>query len=185
MHLKSVTFKEIWKFIILLGILASYTVYLSIKYDFATGGISALLTWSFFVLCTPIADAGFLVDFPLRILFNIRMVFSEMFVWAFAIGTNCLALHWYPASYNTTALTKVFHKILTTPYPYGAIIVLSGIGTFLSLFFGDTLFDIFRKKENLMVELKKHRQQIILMILVFGVTLGVYYRLLKNMNISL
>jgi hypothetical protein len=177
--------KGIEKFLILCSIFVAYTLYLSMKYDFVTGGLSALLTWSFFVLCTPIADAGFLIDFPLRLLFNIRMVLSELFVWGIAIGTNFIALNWYPNAYDTTGLTRIFHTILTTPNPYWIIIFLSAIGTFLSLFFGDALFDIFRKKEGLLMGLKEHLYQIILMVVIFGLTLIIYYHLLHNMNISL
>ena len=66
------------KFLLLLILMLGYFAYLSYEYDLLTGGIAALLTWSFFVLCTPIADAGFLLDFPLRLLFGIRMVLSEI-----------------------------------------------------------------------------------------------------------
>ena len=80
------------KFLLLCFILSSYFGYLTYEYDLLTGGIAALITWSFFVLCTPIADAGFLLDFPLRLLFGIRMIFSEIVVWAIAdqhlVGAN-------------------------------------------------------------------------------------------------
>jgi len=62
------------KFFLLCLLMFGYFAYLSYEYDLLTGGIAALLTWSFFVLCTPIADAGFLLDFPLRLLFGIRMI---------------------------------------------------------------------------------------------------------------
>lgn len=68
------------KFCLLTLLLISYFGYLTYEYDLMTGGIAALITWSFFVLCTPIADAGFLLDFPMRLLFGIRMVVSEIVV---------------------------------------------------------------------------------------------------------
>ena len=52
----------LFKFLLLLAVLAGYFGYLSWEYDLKTGGVVAALTWSFFVLCTPIADAGFLLD---------------------------------------------------------------------------------------------------------------------------
>ena len=66
------------KFLLLCLLMVGYFGYLSYEYDFVTGGVASLLTWSFFVLCTPVADAGFLLDFPLRVLFGIRMVVSEI-----------------------------------------------------------------------------------------------------------
>jgi len=59
------------KFLLLCALLVGYFVYLSIQYDLVTGGLGALLTWTFFVLCTPVADAGMLLDFPLRLLFGV------------------------------------------------------------------------------------------------------------------
>jgi len=136
------------KFSLLLLILLGYFGYLSWKFDFATGGTVALLTWSFFVLCTPVADAGFLLDFPLRILLGIRMFTSEIFVWVIAIVINALALFFARDVYQTTFLTSMFEKILVTPWPYWSIILLSGIGTFLSIRFGDELMDVMSHKER-------------------------------------
>lgn len=130
------------KFILLLSVLFGYFIYLSWKFDIGTGGIIALLTWSFFVLCTPIADAGFLLDFPLRLLFGVRMVISEMVVWACAITINGLALTYARDAYQKTVLTFLFEKILTTPVPYWLIIIISCIGTFLSVRLGDELMDV-------------------------------------------
>src|SRR5210317_404217 len=80
------------KFLMLCVLLAAYFSYLSFQYGVMTGGIASALTWYFFVLCTPIADAGFLLDFPLRLLFGIRMLISEIIVWIIAIGINIYAL---------------------------------------------------------------------------------------------
>lgn len=95
-----------------------YFGYLSYEYNILTGGIAALLTWSFFVLCTPIADAGFLPDFPLRLLFGIRMVISEIVVWLIAILINIAAVFYFSDYYETTTLTKLLYHIITVPYPY-------------------------------------------------------------------
>lgn len=35
--------------------MVGYFAYLTIQHDFLTGGVAVLLTWSFFVLCTPVA----------------------------------------------------------------------------------------------------------------------------------
>jgi hypothetical protein len=111
-----------YKFILLGLLLVGYFVYLSIQYDLVTGGFASVLTWSFFVLCTPIADAGFLLDFPLRLLFNVRMLMSEIVVWAIAITVNITSVIYFPGYYETTTLTALLHVILTNPYPYWSVI---------------------------------------------------------------
>ncbi|MCD6523056.1 MAG: hypothetical protein J7K68_04870, partial [Candidatus Diapherotrites archaeon] len=58
----------LFKFLAVLGIVLIYFSFVSMKYGLDKGLLVGLLTWSFFVFCTPIADAGFLLDFPLRIL---------------------------------------------------------------------------------------------------------------------
>ncbi len=136
------------KFVLLLLILLGYFGYLSWEFDLATGGLVALITWSFFVLCTPVADAGFLLDFPLRLLLGIRMFISEIFVWIVAITINIFALSFAPNIYQTTLVTSLFEKIITTPWPYWSIILLSGIGTFLSIRFGDELMNVASHKDR-------------------------------------
>ena len=85
----------LYKFLLLSALLAAYFSYLSFQYGVMTGGIASALTWTFFVLCTPIADAGFLLDFPLRLLFGIRMLVSEVAVWTVAIAINVVSLLYF------------------------------------------------------------------------------------------
>jgi hypothetical protein len=99
----------LYKFLLLCLVLVSYFVYLSVEYDLMTGGIASALTWTFFVLCTPIADAGFLLDFPLRLLFGVRMLISEIAVWALAIVVNVVSLSYFAEFYETTTLTKLLY----------------------------------------------------------------------------
>lgn len=180
-----ITFKQARKFIFLLSLLICYTVYLSIEYDFKTGGLASLLTWSFFVLCTPVADAGGLLDFPLRLLFGIRMIISEIFVWMIAIVINTVFIFFFKEYYETTLITKIFYQILTTPYPYWIIILLSGLGTFLSIFFGDKVLDLISKKQfKIFFTNKKHFYYSMFLILIFIATIIAYYNLIKLMNIN-
>ena len=178
--------KTIIKFLALLAILVGYFFYLGFKYDFVTGGIAAALTWSFFVLCTPIADAGFLLDFPLRLLFGVRMVVAELCVWTIAISLNLLVFFGAPTHYETTALTQIFHMVLSTPYPYWAIIALSAVGTFLSVKFGDELFDTVKhrnapKESYLKAHHWKHE---LVMIAFFAVVIFVYYDLAASLGLE-
>lgn len=173
----------LWKFIALLAVLIGYFTYLTLQFDPLTGGIAAALTWSFFVLCTPIADAGFLLDFPLRILFSIRMVVSEIAVWAIAIAINVVALIIAPEVYETTALTRLMHQILTTPYPYWAIILLSGLGTFLSIRFSDELMDVLHHRDRDFFH-SHHFKHELVVIAFFVLVLFGYYELVSSLGLA-
>ena len=172
-----------YKFILLCLLLIGYFVYLSYKYDVMTGGIASLITWSFFVLCTPIADAGFLLDFPLRLLFGIRMVLSEIAVWAIAILINIIALLYFNEYYNTTALTKLTYAIMTTPYPYWAVILLSGTGTFLSIRFGDELMDVVSHRDRDFFHKHNFKHEIILLLFFLFVIIG-YYEITTTLDLD-
>ncbi|SFR55898.1 hypothetical protein [Litoreibacter janthinus] len=171
------------KFCLLLALLAGYFGYLSYTYNVATGGAAAVLTWSFFVLCTPVADAGFLLDFPLRLLFGIRMVVSEVAVWAVAIGANVLMLIFGPSYYETTLLTQILHQILTQPFPYWGVIVLSGFGTFLSIRFGDELLDVIHHHDRAYFHSHHFKHEMILFVFFLFVIFG-YYELIASVGLE-
>lgn len=171
------------KFALLLAVLLGYYAYLSYKYDLATGGVASALTWSFFVLCTPVADAGFLLDMPLRLIFGIRMVFSEIAVWVIAISINLATLVFAPHYYETTALTGILHKILLTPFPYWAVILLSAIGTFLSIRFGDELMDVISHRDRAFFHSNQFKHELILMAF-FVVVIFVYADLVAKLGIE-
>jgi len=171
------------KFLLLVALLAGYFGYLSYEYDLATGGIAAVLTWSFFVLCTPIADAGFLLDFPLRLIFGIRMVMSEVAVWAVAIATNVTVMIYGPSYYETTVLTQVLHKVLTQPLPFWGVIVLSGLGTFLSIRFGDELMDVVHHRDRAFFHSHHFKHELILFVFFLFVLIG-YFQLMASVGLD-
>jgi hypothetical protein len=171
------------KFLLLIGLMIAYFSYLSFEYGIATGGLASLLSWSFFVLCTPIADAGFLLDFPLRILFGIRMFISELVVWAVAIMVNLLALQFAPHVYETTLLTSLLHEIILTPYPYWGVVILSGIGTFLSIRFGDELMDVLHHHDRAFFHSHHFKHELILFVFFLVVIFG-YYDLVSSLGID-
>jgi hypothetical protein len=177
--------EELIKFLLLLGVLVSYFVYLSWKFDLATGWIVSALTWSFFVLCTPVADAGFLIDFPVRLITGLRMFISEIVVWVIAITLNLVGLSTYPEAYETTFLTSLFQKILTTPWPYWSIIALSGAGTFLSIRFGDEMMDVVAHKERGYHHKHGFKYKLIATATLFVLIFGAYYYLLEELGIQL
>jgi hypothetical protein len=172
-----------YKFIWLCALLTSYFSYLSYQYDFVTGGIASMLTWSFFVLCTPIADAGFLLDFPLRLLFGIRMLFSEIFVWVLAIGVNIVSLLYFPQYYETTDLTRLLQGVLTHPFPYWGVVLLSGGGTFLSIQFADELMDIVHHRDRNFFHRHGFKQEVIIIVVFIFVLFG-YYKLIASLGIE-
>jgi hypothetical protein len=172
-----------YKFFLLCFVLAAYFFYLNVQYDVMTSGITALLTWSFFVLCTPIADAGFLLDFPLRLLFGIRMLVSEIAVWTVAIVANIVSLNYFSGYYETTELTRLLHTIMTTPYPYWSIVILSGIGTFLSIRFADELLDVVHHGERHFFHRHGHKHEIVIILFFIVVFFG-YYKLLASLGVN-
>lgn len=179
------------KFILLCLVMVGYFAYLTYQYDILTGGVASLLTWTFFVLCTPVADAGFLLDFPIRLLFGVRMMHSELIVWSIAIVSNVLALQFANHYYETTLLTKLLHDILLNPYPYWVVILLSAAGTFLSLKFGDEVMDVVHKHRDVnkesndyMVYLSHHLKYEAVLVLFFIAVLFGYYELVLSLGIS-
>lgn len=171
------------KFVLLCLVLLSYFSYLTYQYDLLTGGVASLITWSFFVLCTPIADAGFLLDFPIRILFGIRMIWSEIVVWAIAILINIFSLMYFSQFYEITFVTQTMKIILTNPSPYWLVILLSGIGTFLSIRFGDELMDVLHHKDRKFYLSHQFKHEIILFIFFLLVLFG-YYEIISTLGIN-
>ncbi|MFK8048997.1 MAG: hypothetical protein AB8B81_11245 [Halioglobus sp.] len=171
------------KFLLLCLVLVVYFSYLSFQYDVMTGGIASVLTWTFFVLCTPIADAGFLLDFPLRLLFGVRMLISEIAVWVFAITVNIVCLIYFSQFYETTTLTRLLHAILTMPYPYWSVILLSGVGTFLSIQFADELIDVVHHRDRNFFHRHGYKHEM-LIILFFVLVFTGYYQLIASLGID-
>jgi len=180
------THKEIlYKFFILLSVLVLYFGYMSVEYGILTGGLVAALTWSFFVLCTPIADAGFLLDLPIRLLFGFRMLYSEFLVWVIAIAINGYAILYNQEAYDKTVLTMLFKEILLTPFPYWSVLVLSGLGTFLSIYFGDEMLDVLRHRDRVKYHQHAFKLKIIGLISLFLLIFFAYYFLLASLNLQI
>lgn len=173
------------KFILLATILFLYFIYLIYKYDLSKGGITLGLTWSFFVLCTPVADAGFLIDFPLRLLFGLRMLVVEAFVWILATTIVGLTLYFAPTHFETTLLTRLFHKIITHPYPYWILIVLCFIGTFASIYFGDEMMDVLGHHERVKHHKHSFKYKGLVLVTITFLVITVYYQLVKEFGIQL
>ena len=173
------------KFILLLGIIVAYFGFMSYKYGMQDGLAVTILTWSFFVFCTPIADAGFLIDFPVRLLTRLRMIQSEMGVWITATAINIYSLSFTPSVYETNSLLKAFHYILLHPFPMWFIIILSAAGTFFSVYFGDELMDTIHHKDRVKYKQHKHKHRIIIIAFIaIGIIISYGY-LIKQLGISI
>lgn len=180
------THKEtLLKFFALLLILVAYFLYMSWKYDASTGFGVSVLTWSFFVLCTPVADGGFVLAFPIRLLFKIKMAYTQFVLWFIAIGINVFLLIEKPNIYDLSFLTKLLKHILSEPYPYWSILIISALGTFLSIFFGDEMMDVASHKNREINHRHGFKYRTIIVLGLGGLTIVAYYFLLNSLNIVL
>jgi hypothetical protein len=175
---------QLIKFLLLLSVFLGYFGYLSFEYDIATGGLVAALTWSFFVLCTPVADAGFLLDFPVRLITGMKMVYSEMMVWTLAFIINFSTLTYAPGAYDKSVLTHLLAKILQTPWPYWGIIALCMAGTFLSVMFGDEVMDAVSNKDRAKYNKHGFQFKVIAMVALFALIIAAYYHLIETLGIE-
>ena len=171
------------KFLFLLSFLIVYFMFVQAQYGTEDGVIITALTWSFFVLCTPIADAGFLLDFPIRIATKIRMLHTEIIVWTIAISMNAYVYFFNPGLYDKTFILGLLYHIITHPYPFWGITGLCAVGTFLSIYLGDEVMDLVSYSG------KKHKHnikyEIILFIFIILVVIALYDFLLKELGVSI
>lgn len=163
---------------------AAYFLFVCFRYGLSKGYLIAFLSWSFFVLCTPIADAGFLIDFPLRLILKFRMLHSEIGVWVVAISLNIFSLTFIPDIYTHTFLLNLFKEILTNVFPYWGIIILAAIGTFFSVYFGDELIDVAKHSER--KNFKKHgiKHKVAITLFIVAFTLTIYYYMINRLGIT-
>ncbi len=173
------------KFIFLLLFLIAYFLFISKEYGVGSGIVITALTWSFFVLCTPIADAGFLIDFPVRVFADIRMFYTEVAVWVMAIAMNVYALTSIPEIYSKTFLLKLLSYILLHPYPFWGIVVLCGIGTFISIYLGDELMDIVSYNERERHSRHKFKHDLVVFLFIILAVIALYDFLLKELGIEI
>jgi len=185
-HIKHETHRRVWiKFLLVVALFAGYLVFVSLRYGIDQGILITGLTWSFFVLCTPIADAGFLIDFPVRLILNLKMLSSEIFVWLIAIFLNLYTYFAIPAIYEKTKVLSLFKHILEKPFPFWVIIFISGIGTFLSVRFGDELLDVIKHKDRSFHKEHKLKWRMITTVFIFVLILIAYDFILKQLGVEI
>lgn len=172
------------RFLLVVFVLVAYFLLMSLRYGAGQGLSITFLTWSFFVLCTPIADAGFLLDFPLRLILKIRMLHAEIVVWAIAISLSSYFFFFNHDVFSKTFLLNLFEHILAQPIPFYAIIIVSAIGTFLSVYFGDELMDVIRHKEREKHAKHKNKHRMIIFVFVLVTIIFLYDYLLKKLGVD-
>jgi hypothetical protein len=172
------------KFLAVLAILFAYFLFISHRYGVKDGFFVTFLTWSLFVLGTPVADAGFLIDFPVRMLFHIKMFYSEVIVWLIALSLNFYAIIFRPEIYETTHILYFFKKILVNPFPYWGIIILSALGTFVSVRFGDELMETISHHERSFYHKHKYNYHFLILIFIFAISFALYGFLLKKLGLE-
>ncbi len=175
----------LFRFLSILTIVLLYFIFMSYKYGINDGFSVTLLTWAFFVLCTPIADAGFILDFPLRVIAKIRMIYSEIFVWFVALSSIIFNLVFNIEIFDKTTILKLFKVILLNPIPYWIIILISMAGTFLSIYFGDELLDIARHKHRKKYQKHKNKHKIIIILFVIILLISFYFYMITKLGINI
>ena len=177
--------RSLIKFTGLIIIVILYFIFISVKLGTETGFFVTSLTWTFFIFCTPIADAGFLLAFPVRLLTGTRMIYTQFFSFFIALGLNLYAFFYTPAIYKSTITLKLFYQILSRPFPFWGIILLSLVGTLLSIYFGDELIDVSSHKQRKKYHRHFNKYQIIIFVFLIGITIIMYNFLLKQLGVKI
>lgn len=177
--------KVIFRFLLVLLLVISYFFYVVHKFGGREGFLVTLLTWSFFVFCTPVADAGILIDFPLRLMTKVRMLYSECMVWILATLFNLYALFFNPLVYEKTLILNLFAHILRQPWPFWLIILLSAFGTFLSIIFADELVDVVEEGHRRLHKKHHMKLKMIIMLVIILFIFILYNFLLNKTGVSI
>lgn len=176
--------KALFKFLGVLALVIVYWGYISYRYGTSLGSYVTLLTWSLFVLCTPIASAGLLVDFPVRLLTKMKMFHVEVMVWALALSINAFTIATYPSIYDATVLVSMLRFILTNPMPYWSIIFVSAAGTFISIRFADELMDVRHEKHRVYYLMHEGKHTLIVFAFVILAIVLAYSYIMQNFGIN-
>lgn len=166
------------RFLLVLAVVIAYAGFTIYQYGLAQGLSVTALTWAFFVFATPIADGGFVLAFPIRLITGFRMLYTQIIVWV--VGAVMVAgfMLSNPGVFQTTGVLQLFYHILTTPWPLGIILVLSAVGTYLNIIFDDEVIDV-ASSENKQTSLRKNRKKLYFNIAILALTVLMYIVLLQ------
>jgi hypothetical protein len=113
------------------------------------------------------------------------MLFSEIIVWIFAITLNAYTVLLHPEIYQKTKILSLFENILEKPFPFWIIIIISAIGTFLSIQFGDEMIDKINHKDLSLYKKHKHKYKYIEILFIIILSIIIYNFLLKEFGLTL
>lgn len=173
------------KFLILISILIGYAIFVIIKFGVKDGLAATALTWAFFVTCTPIADAGFIVDFPVRLFTGLKMIWSEVIVWVLAISIIAYNYIFNIEVFGRMELLEVFKKIIETPWPLWTIVIVSFFGTFLSIYIGDQIYNLVQQHNHHKHIKKLQLQRLFIEVTMFVIILVMYFSLLNLTGVTI
>ncbi len=110
-----------------------------------------------------------------------------MFVWTLATLINLYSIFFNQGIYEKTGLLKIFKHILTNPFPFWSIIILSALGTYLSIYFGDELIDVIKNKsrKKFIKHGLKHKIIIVCFIILIAIIILSYTFLLEHLGIKI
>lgn len=173
------------KFLLLLAILVSYMVFVIVKFGVADGLAATALTWAFFVTCTPIADAGFIVDFPVRLVIGLKMIWSEVIVWVMAFIIISYNYFFNIEVFSNMEILTLFKTIIVNPWPLWTITIVSAIGTFLSIYIGDQIYTLVQQYNHHKKIKKLQIQRVVIEVVVFSIVVAMYFGLLSLTGITI
>jgi len=125
---KHKTYLVIYDFIVLVFLIVLIT-YVSYN-GYVKGCIKSLFIWAFFVLCTPIPEAGLIITLPLKRYLNIPMYISQTIVSFCAL---VILSYFYIHEKNiikSYKIGKIFIELITLKY--FSIIILSVLSSILT-----------------------------------------------------
>ncbi|MCK4265485.1 hypothetical protein KAW80_03965 [Candidatus Babeliales bacterium] len=103
---------------------------LFIKYNIWIALHLSFLTWSFFVLCLPVARGKILIGKPYFYITKKQLKYPEAFSWIIALTGNMLTLAISSNPYWKTTITNLLYLIMQKPWPLWLVIIACGFATF-------------------------------------------------------
>lgn len=132
---KQKTYLRIYDCIVLLFLITLIT-YISYN-GYVVGCIKSLFIWGFFVLCTPIPEAGLIITLPLKRYLNVPMHITQIIVSLCALGILTYFYIYEKNIIKSYKIGKLFMELIALKY--FSIIILS----ILSSIYTSNLIDNF------------------------------------------
>ena len=101
----------------LLALWVFVLIYQSWFHSIEVGIHLAILSWSLFVLCIPVAHGRFVFGVPIYLVTGIK-VRPEIFLWTLAMSINVMSLIFMPFVYEDMMLTHFLYRLLVNPFYY-------------------------------------------------------------------